>query len=135
MKSETNTEQRLEEIARDLGDQAASRFDPNAAAEKVVARLRVEGREKKNRFKATRILMRVAAVAVIAIGLGVVAQNAGDGVDPISAPVELADFTDDELTEVMDSLFLEEPVYELASGDLYDLNEAELAELLELMEG
>ena len=29
----------------------------------------------------------------------------------------------------------DEPVYQLASDDLYDLDETELAELLELMEG
>ena len=135
MKPDIDSERRLEEIARQLGAETAGKFDADATTEKVMARLRTEGQQKKPFRNVTRILMRVAAVAVIAIGLGVMTQGGGPLVESLAAPVELADLSDDELTEVIDSLLLDEPVYELAASDLYDLDETELAELLELMEG
>jgi hypothetical protein len=39
------------------------------------------------------------------------------------------------LTEVLDSLYVEIPVSELAVVGLYDMNETELESLLEAMEG
>lgn len=135
MTADAKSERQLEDIARQLGSRAASRFDADATAEKVVARLRSERRRDKPVYKVTRVLMRVAAVAVVAIGIGVMSQSGNSGAETLSAPVELADLSADELTEVMDSLLLDDPVSELASGSFYDLNESELAELLELMEG
>lgn len=135
MTPDMKSERQLEEIARRLGSQAAGRFDAEATVQKVVARLRSEGRKDRPVYNLTRVLMRVAAVAVVAIGIGVMSQSGGTVAETLSAPVELADLSGDELAEVMDSLLLDEPVSELASGSFYDLNETELAELLELMEG
>ena len=49
--------------------------------------------------------------------------------------VSLGELAADELTEVLDSLEYEVPVYELVPVALGDLNEDELTALLESLEG
>jgi len=50
-------------------------------------------------------------------------------------PVEIEELADTELEEVLDSLSWETPVSELMPVTLADLDESELLELLESMEG
>ena len=52
----------------------------------------------------------------------------------VIAPI-LGDLSADELTEVFDSLSIEAPVHETVAVGFEDLNEAQLQELLRLMEG
>ena len=60
------TEERLEAIAKRLGDEAAERIDVEETARAVVSRLRAEDRP---RVWIPRFL-QVAAVAVLAVGVG-----------------------------------------------------------------
>jgi hypothetical protein len=132
MKPEMNAEERLEAVARKLGDRAAASFDAEATAQKVVARLR---KSERPVARVVRLVARVAAVAVIAVAVSVVWQVRSNVVESSYAvPDEIADMTEDELTEVFDSLYFEAPVYEVAGSDIYDMDEDELVQLLEMME-
>ncbi len=127
----------LEHLARRLGDEEARRIDPEATARAVLRRLREAPRP--GRWWRRPAVLRVAAAAVIllagAVGLERVLSR-GAGPDP-SYPilVELADLGADDLAEVLDSLVFEAPVSELVSGGLGALSEAQLREILAVMDG
>ena len=78
-----------------------------------------------------------AAVVILAAGL-LVFNRAGNEIDMPAGdvvPVAIESLSAQELEEVADSLFFEAPVYEQVAIGLQDLDEGQLVELLQLMEG
>ena len=131
-------ERQLEEIAAQLGADAAQHLDVDRVAERVVAELRMR-RTQRSWWRRTEVLLRVAAVVVaLAVGGGGVYMSqlgSDDTVVAIAGPGGLEEFSTAELAEVLDSLDLVTPVYELVPASLNDLTEAQLRELLATMEG
>ncbi|HWP38521.1 MAG TPA: hypothetical protein VNL18_13305 [Gemmatimonadales bacterium] len=135
-------ERELERIARHMGERAARSVNPERVAAGVLARLRAAPPETRRPlplrlFYAAPTALRVAAaVALIATG-GLLARGALR--DRPEAPALVAPFLPelslDELSEVLDSMVLEAPVPEDLTVGLTDLTEAQLRELLKLMEG
>jgi hypothetical protein len=133
-------EDRLERVAKTLGARAADRLDVERVAARVVARLRADGaqaaRLRRAWWSAPAVLQLAAALAVLVTG-GVLVRGAlENGSEPaaVVAPI-LRDLSADELAEVFDSLSIEAPVHEGVAVGLESLNEAQLNELLRLMEG
>jgi len=133
-------EHQIERVAKVLGDRAAERLDVERVAGAVVARLRADHaavpRPARLWRRAPMVLRLAAALAVLVTG-GVLVRGAlENGAEPaaIIAPI-LRDLSADELTEVFDSLGVEAPVHESVAVGLESLNEAQLRELLRLMEG
>jgi hypothetical protein len=135
-------EQQLERLAADLGRERAEGMDPEATAQAVLRRLRTEPALEPWWRRAgqwpRRHMLQAAAVAAIllATSFGVLqlARN-GDGFGAYAAPAELEELATTDLVEVLDSLEIDAPVYELVEVSLYDLSESELSALLEEMEG
>lgn len=126
------TEEKLASIARKLGEEAAARLDVANTARAVIERLRAE--ERKPHTWMPRVL-QAAAVAVLAVGVGLFTLR-GNGAEVFSnTVVELADLEYDQLVEIADSLSFDSPIEETLVVGLYDLSENELSELLQLMEG
>jgi hypothetical protein len=133
---------KIEQVARRLGARAGDRLDVEAVAAGVVARLRGDRTAAPGparlRWNATVVLRAAAAVAVLAVG-GLVARDALKGggtraAPAVEAPI-LSSLSSDELEEVFDSLAVEAPVHEFAASGLQSLNETQLQELLQQMEG
>lgn len=127
-------EDRIEQLAPELGHRAAARVDVEATATAVLERLREPVRVVWWRSTA----FRVAAAVVLVLGTGVLVHDGssrGDGERVVTAPVELRDLATTELAQVLDSLELARPVHELVPVGLDDLTESELQELLRTMEG
>ena len=132
----------IERFARGLGDRAAQRLQVEAVAAGVLQRLRAGGarepRPGRLRGRGPLILRMAAAVAVLAGG-GLVARSALERSPQVAARVvptpALAGLSSDELEEVFDSLAVEAPVHEFAASGLASLDEAQLTELLQEMEG
>lgn len=83
------------------------------------------------------MLRLAAAVAVLVTGGVLVREALENGSEPAAvmiAPI-LRDLSADELMEVFDSLGVEAPVHEGVAIGLESLNEAQLNELLRLLEG
>lgn len=82
--------------------------------------------------------LRLAAALAVLVTGGVLVRGALDhGSETgavVSAPI-LHDLSVDELAEVFDSLAIEAPVHDGVAIGLESLNEAQLNELLRLMEG
>lgn len=126
------TEERLEAIAKRLGDEAAERIDVEETARAVVSRLRAEDRP---RVWIPRFL-QVAAVAVLVVGVGMFSLRGGTSSElALAVPAALAELNQDELTEIYDSLDTTRPIGETLGIGLSDLTESELDDLLQLMEG
>ena len=126
------TEEKLVGIARKLGEEAAARLDVENTARAVIERLRAQ--ERKPHTWMPRVL-QVAAVAVLAVGVGLFTLG-GNGAEAFSnTVVELTDLEYDQLVEIGDSLSVDSPIEETLGAGLYDLSENELSELLQLMEG
>lgn len=126
------TEEKLVGIARKLGEEAAARLDVENTARAVIERLRAQ--ERKPHRWMPRVL-QAAAVAVLAVGVGLFTLG-GNGAEAFShTVVELADLEYDQLVEIGDSLSVDSPIEETLGAGLYDLSENELNELLQLMEG
>lgn len=135
-------EHEIERLAGSLGDRAAERLDVERVAAGVVARLRAEreqARAPRRVWWTAPALLRLAAALAVLIAGGTVARVAlhrpeAQPTAVVAVPM-LRELTDDELIEVFDSLGVEAPVYEGLATGLESLNEAQLKELLSLMEG
>ncbi len=131
-------EREIEQLARRLGARAAGRIDVERTARAVLQRVK-QHRARPVWWRRAPVLQAVAAAAVIVLVLGALllgrfGGGTGDGAEPVLL-AELQELSTDELTEVFDSLLVEAPVYESSTLGLQDLNEEQLRELLELMEG
>jgi hypothetical protein len=132
----------IERVARRLGARAGDRLDVERVAAGVAARLRQDGarvRSPRPSWWASPVALRLAAALAVLIGSGVLARGvlrhpAARPTTVVSVPI-LRELTNDELLEVFDSLGVETPVHEGLAGGLESLNEAQLKELLSLMEG
>lgn len=131
----------LEKLARALGQGAGDRLDVERVAAGLVARLRADreraAQPQRAWWTGPMVLRLAAALAVLAVG-GAVARGRLHRSEPATAVVAvpaLRDLTGDELIEVFDSLGVEAPVHEGLAAGLESLNEAQLKELLSLMEG
>ena len=130
-------ERDIEEIAPQLGLDAAERVDLDRVAERVVAELRAKPAPVVW-WRSTAVLRAAAVVAVLLTGGVVVDSLVIDrpaSVIALVAPVGLEEFSTAELAEVLDSLDQMTPVYELVPASLDDLDETELRDLLAAMEG
>ncbi|MBI2401173.1 MAG: hypothetical protein HYW06_07440 [Gemmatimonadetes bacterium] len=134
-------EHQIERVAKALGARAADRLDVDRLAAGVVARLRADRatvrRPARVWWSSPAMLRLAAAVAVLVTGGVLVREALENGSEPAAvmiAPV-LRDLSADELMEVFDSLGVEAPVHEGVAIGLESLNEAQLNELLRLLEG
>jgi hypothetical protein len=138
-------EKEIERIAARLGADAGNEINVDRVAQGVLARLRAaEAEDAKVQIKPARWwqltpVLRAAVLAFLLVTGGIIGVRvAGDRaitMEEIAALPELDDFSDNELTEVLDSLYVDVPVSELAVVGLYDMNESELEALLQAMEG
>jgi hypothetical protein len=134
-------EHEIERLARGLGERAAARVEVEAVVSGVLRRLRGGGAvQRAGPFRARGImLLQIAAALAVLVGSGVVARSvlqhgAASSTSAMPAPV-LGGLSTDELEEMFDSLAVEVPVHEFAAGGLESLNETQLTELLQQMEG
>ena len=134
-------EHELERLAKELG-RAGDRIDPEATARAVLARLESEPEQEsagRTLAWARRPLVQLAAAAVLVLATVFGVQQLRGPATPadseIPVMVSLGELAADELTEVLDSLEYEVPVYELVPVALGDLNADELTALLESLEG
>lgn len=127
----------IEQMAAELGKQDAERSDPDLTAHAVLARLRAEAMRKPWWRRVG--VYRLAAAAVVAIGAGIgvwsVLPLGEPGARVLPTPAEIEDLAVSELGLVLDSLEVVGPVHELVNASLEDLNEVELRQLLDTMEG
>jgi hypothetical protein len=133
----TIDEHRIEQLARQLGNDRGSGVDPDATAEAVVARLRSHA-NRERRWTVEFKVLRAAAAIILVVGSGLVlneARQQPSGPSSLGVPVALEGLGTSELEQVLDSLDYEAPTSEFAAGGLNDLSEGELQELLATMEG
>ena len=135
-------EHEIERLARSLGDGAAERLHVEGVVAGVLERLRARevGARVPARFRERwSVILRVAAILAVLAGGSLIARGAlerGTARAPAAIPAPgLAGLSTDELEEVFDSLAVAEPVHEYAAGGLASLNDAQLKELLQQMEG
>jgi hypothetical protein len=136
-------ERQIEQFARGVGDRAAERLQVERVVSGVLGRLRAGAPKEADRLGLFRrrgtALLRIAAALAVLAGGGLIARSAmerGTHVATRGVPTPvLTGLSSDELEEVFDSLAVEEPVHEFAVGGLESLNEAQLKELLQQMEG
>lgn len=131
----------LERLAKQLG-RAGDRVDPEATARAVLGRLESEPERRpwaRVPVWMRRPLVQLAAAAVLVLATVFGVQQLRGPATPadseIPLVVSLGELAAAELTEVLDSLDYEAPVYELVPVALGDLNEDELTALLESLEG
>jgi len=130
-------ERRIEQLARQLGDDRGSGVDPDATAEAVVARLR-NHTNRERRWTIEYKVLRAAAAIILVVGSGLVlneARQQPSGPPPFGVPMALDGLGTSELEQVLDSLDYEAPASEFVVGGLNGLSESELQELLATMEG
>jgi len=131
---------RLEAVARRLGEEGERRVNPERVVERVLDRLRSEPVEVDTRPRAggRRWGRALAAAALVAaIGLGIryqISDRATNPAEPVALATGLAELGPAELAEVIDSLEIDAPVGELVVG-LNDLSEEQLETLLRRLEG
>ena len=130
-------EQQLEQMARRLGVEAAERLDVDQTARVIVERLKNES-ERVVWWRRIPQLKVVAAVAVLVLAIGLLADNSGDSpsdadLSVLALPLELQALSDTELDEVFDSLSFKAPVSELVLASLEDMSVGELEQLLQTM--
>ena len=131
-------EREIERLARELGARAAGRIDVEQTAQAVVRRVK-QHEARPVWWRRVPVLQAVASAAVIVLVAGVLlvgrfGGGGGEATEPVLL-AELQELSTEELTEVFDSLMVDAPVYESSTVGLQDLNEEQLRELLELMEG
>jgi hypothetical protein len=133
-------------LAKSLGAHAELHLDVERIADRVVHRLR---RDEPAGFAGwsnaghvwrrhrVRILSTAAALVLISSsGFFLFNREHPESVNAaLVVPMELDELTQDELTSVLDSLSVAAPVSESFASTLSDLSEAELQELLAMMEG
>jgi len=126
-------ERQIEQLAPELGRRAASRMDPEATADAVRRRL---SRPVRIVWWRRRVL-QAAALVVLVLGGAFVARAFSGSAEPmtLAAPVELQELATAELGDVLHSLETDLPASELVPASLDDLDETQLRDLLELMEG
>jgi len=131
-----NRDHDIEHLAKQLGERAAAELDPQRTAWAVMARLRQDTKRRPWILRFGLVPMAAAATVVLASGIGIhqLVTSGGNGF-VFPTPVEIEELADVELEEVLDSLEWETPVSELMPVTLADLDESELTELLESMEG
>jgi hypothetical protein len=130
-------DERLEALARGLGRRAGAALDVERTSGAVVARLRAA---RASRWHAAAGWLKAAAVATLLVGGAWFAYRAVMPDGPaapvaLAAPLPLQALTVDELEEVLDSLTAEAPTHALVASGLGTLDEGQLEELLQLMEG
>ena len=133
----TMDERRIEELAPQLGAERGREVDPDAMADAVVARLR-NHTDREHRWTVEFKVLRAAAAIIFVIGSALVlneARQQPSDAPSFGMPVVLDGLGTGQLEEVLDSLDYEVPVSEFVSGELNDLSESELQELLAIMEG
>lgn len=127
----------LEALARQLGRQRAEEVDPEETATAVVGRLR--SARSEDHWWSRRAVRRVAAAAVLVLAAGLFVARSGPdrplGQEAGSAPLGLEELAAGELIQIMDSLDVDRPVFELVTPTLENLSERQLELLLEDMEG
>ena len=134
-------ERQLERVAQELGRKRAAGVDPEATAQAVLRRLRDEPAvqpwwHRAGEWSRHHVIQVAAAAAILLAGtVGVMQLASPGGASAFAGPAELEELATTELAEVLDSLALEAPVYELVEVSLYDLSEGELSALLEELEG
>ncbi|MSR06980.1 MAG: hypothetical protein EXR93_07950 [Gemmatimonadetes bacterium] len=129
----TLNDNELEVAARRLGTRAAARLDIERTSGAVLARLRAT---RATPWWAAPGLLQVAAMVVLALGIGVFYRGTTTGhLAALGSPVQLDPLSVDELEEVLDSLVIETPLSPDAPVGLADLDESQLTELLRRMEG
>lgn len=126
----------IERMATDLGRRAGDDLDVERVAATVVGRLRAAG-GPAHPTPWGRWLALAASLAVAA-GTGYLTFGTPGAPPPapaaIGSPV-LDALTATELGEVLDSLILDAPLAQWAGATLNDLDAAQLAELLTILEG
>lgn len=135
-------EHEVERLAKAMGARAAEQLDVERLASAVVARLRADRAHAEGPKRAWRtgplVLRLAAALAVLLTGgilvRGTLERNGSPPTAMLTAPI-LRDLSADELAEVFDSLAIEAPVHEGMAFGVENLDEAQLKELLRLMEG
>lgn len=129
----------IEQLARAMGRHAGDHLDVERVAAGVVARLRADRPARRQPARAwwrPPLLLRLAAALAVLVTGGILVRGRLETrSEPAAVMPALGDLSVDELTEVFDSLGLQAPVHEGVAVGLEDLNEAQLRELLRLMEG
>jgi len=137
----TNGDERLENLAKRLGNAAAARLDVEATARKVVARLREQPAQRASWIQPA--WLRIAAALVIMVG-GAVAlrQSIVRVTNPHPAHLvadDLNDLSADELRDVLssfDDLISNDTVaVPEGSTDLHELDAQQLRAVLRSLEG
>jgi len=137
-------DERLENLAKRLGSEAAARLDVEATARKVVAQLRAQPVRRTTWVQTT--WLRIAAGLVIVVGGGVVASRLTPVHRPgISAHTahfvadDLTDLSADELRDVLatfDEIISSDSVaVPEGSTDLHELDAQQLRVVLRSLEG
>jgi hypothetical protein len=128
-------EHEIERAAAQLSDDV--RIDVEGVAQRVVAELRAPAATVPW-WRKTATLRAAAAAVVLVIG-GVLIERFTNEPETIIAeaalPLGLDELSEDGLTEVLDSLDMFTPAYELQPASFDDLDEEQLRELLATMEG
>jgi hypothetical protein len=126
---------RLQQVARRLGEREAAGIDPIVMARRVRAGLAEPAPAPHVRWTRAWMPLAAAATLILAVGIGFELRGAGEGFDTPVVPAEVAELETEELEAVLDSLAVDVPVSEMVTVGLYELTESELATLLETMEG
>lgn len=127
------TEERLNEIARQLGGRAAERLDVEATARRVVERLREQPVRRTTWTQSTWLRIAAAVVLVVGGGLGV-RSLVPDPESTVSVHLiadDLQDLSADELRLLLASF--DQIIDENATDSTSDLRELDAQELRELL--
>lgn len=128
----------LEALARQLGQHRAEAVDPEETAAAVVGRLR-SARSEDHWWSRRRAVRRLAAAAVLVLAAGLFVIRSGSdrplGQEAGFAALGLEELAAGELIQIIDSLDVDRPVFELVAPTLENLSERQLELLLENMEG
>lgn len=127
-------EEKLIQAAQQLGARAAERIDVDAAARKVVERLREQPVQRTTWVQSTWLRIAAAVVLVVAGGLGV-KSLIPDPESPVPMHLiadDLRDLSTDELQTLLTSFdqILDESVVPDSTADLPELDTQQLRELL-----
>lgn len=127
------TEERLNEIARQLGARAAARLDVEATARTVVARLREQPKRRTMWIQSTWLRIAAAVVLIVGGGLGVksLVSTPESRVAAHLIADDLQDLSADELRSLLTSFdqIIDESVTD-STSDLHELDAQQLRQLL-----
>ena len=129
----------LERLAKRLGSRASQEIDVDRVANRVVTRLRGEGHRERTLFankRSVRWIAQIAAVLVLLVTGSIILRNGGvtERAPGFAVPMALDDLSESELSDVLDSLTFAGPVQHVGRGGIDDLSDAELEQLLAMME-